>query len=102
MIPACMCRWPWPCWGWPSASGLTASSIAIMGAVKAENGGAAGSLEATGYELGTGLGITFFGVFMTSSFSRAIELPARLSPELAAEAAPQHRGHLYRRRKAGR
>ena len=67
--------------------GLTASSIAIMGAVEAENGGAAGSLEATGYELGTGLGITFFGVFMTSSFSRAIELPARLSPELAAEAA---------------
>ena len=67
--------------------GLTASSIAIMGAVEAENGGAAGSLEATGYELGTGLGITFFGVFMTSTFARAIELPVTLSPELASEAA---------------
>lgn len=67
--------------------GLTASSIAIMGAVEAENGGAAGSLEATGYELGTGLGITFFGVFMASTFSRAIQLPATLSPELAAKAA---------------
>lgn len=67
--------------------GLTASSIAIMGAVEAENGGAAGSLEATGYELGTGLGITFFGVFMASSFSRAIELPTSLPPDLVAEAA---------------
>ncbi|GAA2813183.1 hypothetical protein GCM10010836_00080 [Aminobacter aminovorans] len=30
--------------------GLTASSIAIMGSVDASKGGAAGSLEATGYE----------------------------------------------------
>ncbi len=67
--------------------GLTASSIAIMGAVEASKGGAAGSLEATGYELGTGLGITFFGVFLSSVFSHAIELPADLAPELATEAA---------------
>ena len=67
--------------------GLTASSIAIMGAVEASKGGAAGSLEATGYELGTGLGITFFGVFLSSVFSRAIELPVNLAPELATEAA---------------
>ena len=67
--------------------GLTSSSIAIMGAVEAEHGGAAGSLEATGYELGTGLGIAFFGVFMTSIFSHAIQLPATLPPDLAAEAA---------------
>lgn len=67
--------------------GLTASSIAIMGAVEASKGGAAGSLEATGYELGTGLGITFFGVFLSSVFSRAIELPALLPPDLATEAA---------------
>lgn len=67
--------------------GLTASSIAIMGAVEAEKGGAAGSLEATGYELGTGLGITVFGVFMASTFARAIETPAALSPDLAAAAS---------------
>ncbi|MDZ7908069.1 MAG: MFS transporter [Gemmobacter sp.] len=67
--------------------GLTASSIAIMGAVEASKGGAAGSLEATGYELGTGLGITFFGVFMSGAFSRSIELPAGLAPDLSAEAA---------------
>jgi DHA2 family multidrug resistance protein-like MFS transporter len=67
--------------------GLTASSIAIMGSVDASKGGAAGSLEATGYELGTGLGITLFGVFMSSAFSRAIELPSSLSETLADQAS---------------
>lgn len=67
--------------------GLTASSIAIMGSVDASKGGAAGSLEATGYELGTGLGITLFGVFMSSTFSRAIELPSSLSRVLAEQAS---------------
>ncbi len=67
--------------------GLTASSIAIMGAVDASKGGPAGSLEATGYELGTGLGITLFGVFMSSTFSRAIELPSSLSHALADQAS---------------
>jgi DHA2 family multidrug resistance protein-like MFS transporter len=42
--------------------GLTASSIAIMGSAPAEKAGAAGSLEGTGYELGAGLGITFFAL----------------------------------------
>ncbi|MBN9061770.1 MAG: MFS transporter [Rhizobiales bacterium 65-9] len=67
--------------------GLTASSIAIMGSVDASKGGAAGSLEATGYELGTGLGITLFGVFMSSVFSRAIELPSSLLDTLADQAS---------------
>ena len=67
--------------------GLTASSIAIMASVDASKGGAAGSLEATGYELGTGLGITLFGVFMSSVFSHAIDLPSGLSPDLAEEAS---------------
>ncbi|MGE4372791.1 MAG: MFS transporter [Xanthobacter sp.] len=67
--------------------GLTASSIAIMGSVDASKGGAAGSLEATGYELGTGLGITLFGVFLSGAFSSAIELPSSLSPDLAEQAS---------------
>ena len=50
-------------------------------------GGAAGSLEATGYELGTGLGITLFGVFLSGVFRRAIDLPDNLAPDLAAQAA---------------
>ncbi|OSQ27042.1 methyl viologen resistance protein SmvA [Thalassospira sp. MCCC 1A03138] len=65
---------------------LTASSIAIMGSVEAEKGGAAGSLEGTGYELGTGLGITFFGVFMASVYSRAIEIPTDIALPLAQHA----------------
>lgn len=67
--------------------GLTASSIAIMGSVDASKGGVAGSLEATAYELGTGLGITFFGVFMSSVFARTIALPTGLEPTFAAQAA---------------
>ncbi len=59
--------------------GLTASSIAIMGAVDASKGAAAGSLEATAYELGTGLGITLFGAFMSSVYSRKIVLPADIT-----------------------
>lgn len=58
--------------------GLTASSIAIMSSVDASKGGAAGSLEATGYELGSGLGITLFGVFTSVVFSHIIKLPANL------------------------
>lgn len=66
---------------------LTAASIAIMGSVDASKGGAAGSLEATGYELGAGLGITLFGVFVASAYSRAIELPSSLSQTLAEQAS---------------
>lgn len=74
--------------------GLTASSIAIMGSVDAGRGGAAGALEATGYELGTGLGITFFGVFMSSVFSRAIALPSSV-PQALAEQASRTIGDAY-------
>lgn len=74
--------------------GLTASSIAIMGAVDASKGGAAGALEATGYELGTGLGITLFGVFMSSVFSHAIALPSGL-PQALGEQASKTIGDTY-------
>ncbi len=67
--------------------GLTASSIAIMGSVDASKGGAAGSLEATGYELGSGLGITLFGVFLSAVFAHTIKLPADLAQDLAEQAA---------------
>ncbi|MDZ5602860.1 MFS transporter [Pseudomonas sp. RP23018S] len=67
--------------------GLTASSIAIMSAVHASKGGAAGSLEATAYELGTGLGITFFGVFMSRVYGHLLRPPADLPTALAQRAA---------------
>ncbi|ALV74883.1 MULTISPECIES: MFS transporter [Acinetobacter] len=66
--------------------GLTASSIAIMGSVPAEKGGAAGSLESTGYELGTGLGITLFGVFMAYIFGSHLQVPSDLTAVLAEKA----------------
>lgn len=67
--------------------GLTASSIAIMGSVEASKGGAAGSLEATGYELGAGLGITLFGVFMSAVYARNFAPPAGLPADLADQAS---------------
>lgn len=67
--------------------GLTASSIAIMSAVDATQGGAAGSLEATAYELGSGLGITVFGLFLSGVFSRHFNLPAAFDAAQAAQAA---------------
>lgn len=74
--------------------GLTASSIAIMGAADASEAGAAGSLEATGYELGSGLGITLFGVFMSVVFERHLVLPEGV-PEALADQASRSIGDVY-------
>lgn len=62
--------------------GLTASSIAIMGSAPAEKAGAAGSLEATGYELGAGLGITFFGVLLAASYGAGMIVPQTLTGQV--------------------
>ena len=67
--------------------GLTASSIAIMSSAPANKAGVAGSLEGTGYELGAGLGITFFGVLLASSYSGALRIPAELAQTLPENAA---------------
>ena len=63
--------------------GMTASSLAIMSNTPVEKAGAAGALEATSYDLGTGLGITAFGLLMASSYERSINLPAGIAPHLA-------------------
>ena len=62
--------------------GLTASSIAIMGSVPPEKGGAAGSIEALGYDLGAGLGITGFGVLLSVNYSAALRLPEYIRQSL--------------------
>lgn len=67
--------------------GLTASSIAIMSSAPAEKAGVAGSLEGTGYELGAGLGITFFGVLLASSYSGSLRIPADIAQSLPESAA---------------
>lgn len=55
--------------------GLTASSVAIMNSTPAEKAGAAGALEATSYDLGSGLGITAFGIMASSSYAKHIVWP---------------------------
>ena len=58
-----------------------------MSSAPAEKAGVAGSLEGTGYELGAGLGITFFGVLLASSYSNALRIPEALAPSLPESAA---------------
>lgn len=59
--------------------GLTASSVAIMSSTPVEKAGAAGALEATSYDLGSGLGITAFGILLATTYERSIHLPADVS-----------------------
>lgn len=66
--------------------GLTASSIAIMSSVEARQGGAAGAMEATAYELGSGLGITLYGVFLSSVYRHTIVLALDITPSQARHA----------------
>lgn len=66
--------------------GLTASSIAIMSNITAEKAGSAGSLEATAYDLGSGLGITGFGVLLGTTYAKAIAIPAELTTSVTQAA----------------
>ena len=74
--------------------GLTASSVAIMGHTPADKAGSAGALEATSYDLGTGLGITGFGLLLAGSYGRAIRIPDHISAE-QAEAAARSIGEAF-------
>lgn len=66
--------------------GITASSIAIMDAVDEEKAGAAGALEATSFELGSGLGIALFGGTLASLYRHIMELPKDLPAQMAEKA----------------
>ena len=53
---------------------MLAASFSIMSAANDENAGSAGSLESISYEMGVGLGVTFFGVLLSEVFSRKLVL----------------------------
>ncbi|WP_439870362.1 MFS transporter [Pseudomonas syringae] len=55
--------------------GMTASSVAIMSNTPVEKAGSAGALEATSYDLGSGLGITAFGIVMAASYEKSMKPP---------------------------
>lgn len=67
--------------------GLTASSVAIMSSTPAEKAGSAGALEATSYDLGSGLGVTGFGIVLGASYTRSIVVPEGLPAPVAESAA---------------
>lgn len=64
--------------GFALGIGLTAASISIVGSVPREKGGTAGGIESFGYDLGTGLGITIFGLLLTWKYQSALTLPREL------------------------
>lgn len=66
--------------------GLTASSIAIMGAAPPEKAGAAGSIEGVGYELGMGLGTTAFGLLLSVTYRNSIEIPDIYKEQISPQA----------------
>ncbi|WP_406234208.1 MFS transporter [Isoptericola jiangsuensis] len=67
--------------------GLTASSVAIMSSTPADKAGAGGALEATSYDLGTGLGITAFGLLLAADYRRHVDVPADLSIAIGEHAS---------------
>ncbi|EGJ71642.1 major facilitator superfamily MFS_1 [Bacteroides coprosuis DSM 18011] len=61
---------------------MLAASFAIMSGADDENAGAAGSLESISYELGVGLGVTFFGVLLSQVFSATLRFDPNVATQL--------------------
>lgn len=78
------------CWmvllGTSIEASLLASTAAIMSSVTPEKAGAAGAIEGMAFELGAGLGITLFGLLLTSSYTASMVLPLDLPDKLAVQA----------------
>lgn len=73
--------------GFSLGVGLTASSVAIMSSTPEEKAGSGGALEATSYDLGTGLGIAGFGLLLGVSYERSIQLPDGIPSDVAVAAS---------------
>ncbi|MBJ2089987.1 MFS transporter [Serratia ureilytica] len=72
--------------GFSMEASMLASTAAIMGAVSKEQSGSAGALEGMAYELGSGLGVTFFGSMLLSLYSASLIVPEGIPYELAKQA----------------
>lgn len=65
---------------------LMAATSSIMAAVPVDKAGAAGSMESIAYELGTGLGIAFFGIVLSQIFRNEIASTQVFSTQLTNDA----------------
>lgn len=61
---------------------LIAGTTAIMSAAPLDKAGMAGSMESISYELGTGLGITFFGIILSQIFTKKFTISNELLTQL--------------------
>lgn len=69
---------------------LMAATSSIMSAVPVDKAGAAGSMESIAYELGTGLGIAFFGIVLSQLFIAKF----KITEDLLAELPDQSHGSI--------
>jgi DHA2 family multidrug resistance protein-like MFS transporter len=65
---------------------LVTATTSIMAAAPQDKAGMAGSMESISYELGTGLGITFFGIVLSQIFIRKFVISEALSKEIPKQA----------------
>lgn len=61
---------------------LLAGTTAVMSAAPLDKAGMAGSMESISYELGTGLGITFFGIILSQIFINKFAISNELLNQL--------------------
>lgn len=61
---------------------MLAASFSIMSGANDENAGSAGSMESIAYEMGVGLGVTFFGVLLSQVFSRTLILSDSIKAQI--------------------
>jgi DHA2 family multidrug resistance protein-like MFS transporter len=64
---------------------LIAATTSIMSAAPLDKAGMAGSMESISYELGTGLGITFFGIILSQIFTKKFIISDELLSEVPKE-----------------
>ncbi|WP_316752674.1 MFS transporter [Pedobacter gandavensis] len=65
---------------------LMAATTSIMSATPIDKAGAAGSMESIAYELGTGLGIAFFGIILSQVFMGKFIIPEELLSDVPKQA----------------
>lgn len=69
--------------GFGLGASLLAASAAIMGAASKDEAGTVGGIESTAYELGAGLGVTVFGLWLGRLYARNLEMPSGLGQNVA-------------------
>lgn len=72
--------------GFGLGAAFLAASVSIMNAASKEEAGTVGGIESMAYELGAGLGVTIFGLWLSRLYADHLKLPAGLDHDIAETA----------------